>query len=52
MTTAAASDLAAKRRIVAHTCAHCGAAFTAIKKARYCSERCRQAAKYQRGKQS
>jgi len=45
-----ASELAAQRRRVSHTCPVCGATFTAIKTARYCSNACRQKAKYRRGK--
>jgi predicted nucleic acid-binding Zn ribbon protein len=40
--------LAALRRHVAHTCAVCGKAFSGLSRARYCSNRCRQAAKYAR----
>lgn len=43
-------DLAAMRVRVLHTCPNCSNDFTGIKKARYCSERCRQAAKYARQK--
>jgi predicted RNA-binding Zn-ribbon protein involved in translation (DUF1610 family) len=41
-------DLAALRRKTRHTCPVCGASFEAIRTAVYCSNRCRQAAKYQR----
>ena len=41
--------LSAMRPSRAVTCAHCGAVFTAKDpRATYCSNRCRQAAKYQR----
>lgn len=43
--------LAAMRRNETKRCAHCGASFTAIRTARYCSERCKQAAKYRRKKE-
>lgn len=36
------------RKIIAHTCAVCGIEFQALKTAKFCSNRCRQAAKYQR----
>ena len=36
------------RARISHTCPICGRVFTALKTARYCSNRCRQAAKYQR----
>ena len=43
--------LSAMRKDRAVTCAHCGAVFTAKDtRATYCSNRCRQAAKYQRKK--
>ena len=45
----AGSDLVAMRRQVDHTCAVCGDHFTAIKTARYCSEKCKQRAKRARG---
>jgi len=38
------------RKIIPHTCAVCGIEFQALKTAKYCSNRCRQAAKYQRSK--
>lgn len=44
-------DLASLRLRVLHTCPHCQNEFTGIKKAKYCSERCRQAAKYARTKE-
>ena len=45
--------LAAMRKDRAVTCAHCGAGFTAKDpRAKFCSNRCRQAAKYQRVKES
>jgi hypothetical protein len=40
------------RKIIQHTCPVCGASFTALKTAVYCSNACRQKAKYQRGKKS
>ena len=48
--TSPASALAAQRRRVSHTCPVCGKSFTALKTARYCSNACRQKAKYRRGK--
>ena len=49
MTPAAA--LRAMRPVKSYTCAVCGAGFTASDaRAKYCSNRCRQAAKYQRNK--
>jgi len=49
MTPAAA--LRAMRPVRSYTCAQCGRGFTASdERARYCSNRCRQAAKYQRVK--
>ena len=49
MTPAAA--LRAMRPVRSYTCAQCGCGFTASdERARYCSNRCRQAAKYQRVK--
>jgi len=47
-----AAELANLRRRVNHKCAVCGASFRAIKTAVYCSNACRQKAKYQRGKDS
>lgn len=46
----AARELADLRKKVGHTCPVCGKQFTAIKKAVYCSNACRQKAKYRRGK--
>jgi hypothetical protein len=43
MTTPGAT-LAALRELVPRTCGHCGKAFTAIKKARYCCHSCRSMA--------
>ena len=40
--------LAAQRRLVAHTCLQCRDEFTGIAIAKYCSNRCRQRAKYLR----
>jgi hypothetical protein len=45
-----ASELAAQRQRIGHVCPVCGASFVALKTARYCSNACRQRAKYQRGK--
>jgi ribosomal protein L34E len=42
--------LAAKRRRTWHQCAQCGKRFSGIAKAVYCSNACRQKAKYARGK--
>lgn len=50
MTDPSGRALAAQRRQVSHTCPVCGQTFTALKTARFCSNRCRQAAKYQRQK--
>lgn len=45
--------LSAMRKDQQVTCAHCGAGFTAKDpRAKFCSNRCRQAAKYQRVKES
>jgi predicted nucleic acid-binding Zn ribbon protein len=46
-----AKALAALRRRHRKNCAVCGKGFTAIKTARYCSNACRQKAKYRRSKQ-
>lgn len=46
----AASELAGLRKRVSHTCPICGVRFEAIKSAIYCSNACRQRAKYQRSK--
>lgn len=44
-----AAALRALRPVKSYTCAHCGRGFTATdSRARYCSNRCRQAVKYQR----
>ena len=40
------------RKVVDHTCKECGEPFQGIKKAVYCSNRCRQRAKYKRAKAS
>ena len=45
-----ASELASQRQRIGHVCPVCGASFTALKTARYCSNPCRQKAKYRRGK--
>jgi hypothetical protein len=42
--TTPGSALAALRELVPRTCGHCGKAFTAIKKARYCCHSCRSMA--------
>lgn len=49
MTTIVYSIVALRRRIP-HTCPICGQSFTAYTTAVYCSNRCRQAAKYRRQK--
>jgi len=46
----AASQLASMRRIVSHTCPVCETEFEGLKRAVYCSEACKQRAKYQRKK--
>lgn len=49
--TSPAAALRAMRPIRAYTCAHCGRGFAASdQRAKFCSNRCRQAAKYQRSK--
>jgi hypothetical protein len=45
-----ASELASQRQRIGHVCPVCGAAFVALKTARYCGNPCRQKAKYRRGK--
>lgn len=46
-----AAALRALRPVKSYNCAHCGRGFTATdSRARYCSNRCRQAVKYQRAK--
>lgn len=45
-TKTAGQSLAACRRQVQHTCPVCGNHFIALRTARFCSNRCRQAAKY------
>ena len=45
-----ASQLAAQRSRITKPCLQCGEEFTGIKIASYCSERCRQRAKYNRKK--
>lgn len=47
-----ASDLAKLRKRVDHLCPICGVTFKAIKTAKFCSNACRQKAKYQRDTQS
>ena len=44
------SAASAARTRAPKECASCGAEFTAIKTAKFCSNRCRQAAKYARSK--
>ena len=49
--TSPGATLAALRKDRLVVCAHCGATFTAKdSRARFCSNRCRQADKYQRNK--
>lgn len=43
-------DLGAMRRRINHVCPICGRTFVAIRKARFCSNRCRQAEKYRKTK--
>ena len=51
MTTSPGAALAAMRPTRAYRCLVCGASFTAKdRRAKYCSERCKQAAKYRRVK--
>jgi hypothetical protein len=47
----AARELAALRRRHSKECAVCGKGFKAIATARYCSNACRQRAKYKRNKE-
>jgi len=47
-----AAALNALRRRVDHICPVCEKGFKAIKKAVYCSEACKQKAKYKRSKQN
>ena len=42
--------LVAMRKIVDSNCWHCGKPIRGVKVKRYCDNRCRQAAKYQRQK--
>jgi len=44
------AQLAALRRQQVHVCAVCGEPFVGITLARYCSNRCRQAAKHERAR--
>jgi ribosomal protein L34E len=44
--------LAALRRRTRHRCAQCGKRFSGIAKALYCSNACRQKAKYERAKRA
>ena len=47
--TSPAAALRTMRPVNSYTCVHCGAVFTASDaRARYCSNRCQQAAKYSR----
>lgn len=48
--TNAGKKLASFRKRVEKTCQVCGAEITLLKQAKYCSNRCRQRAKYQRQK--
>jgi predicted nucleic acid-binding Zn ribbon protein len=51
MTTSPGAALAAMRPTRAYRCQVCGKFFTAKdRRAKYCSERCKQAAKYRRTK--
>lgn len=47
MTNPSAAELAELNQRIPHTCPVCGVRFTALKIARYCSNRCRQTAKRQ-----
>jgi ribosomal protein L34E len=44
------AKLAAMRRTTWHVCQICGKRFSGIATAKFCSNACRQKAKYQRGK--
>lgn len=46
----AAQQMFQLRKIIGHTCPICGIEFQALKIAKFCSNRCRQAAKYARKK--
>jgi len=46
----AASELAGMRQRVTHACLECEKEFEAIKTAKYCSNACRQRAKYYRNR--
>jgi recombinational DNA repair protein RecR len=46
--TTIASKLADMRKKVLHDCLQCGKRFSGIKVAKFCSDSCRQKAKYQR----
>ena len=50
--SAAGSILAARRQIEVHECEHCGKKFVGIKKAKYCSGKCRTAACRERRKKN
>ena len=51
MTTSPGAALAAMRPTRTYRCQVCGVTFTAQdRRAKYCSERCKQAAKYRRAK--
>jgi len=45
-----AQALSAMRKRIKHKCQVCGKSFKAIKTAKYCSNACRQRAKYERTK--
>jgi predicted nucleic acid-binding Zn ribbon protein len=46
----AGKELAALRKRIKKNCVVCGREMVALKQAKYCSNRCRQRAKYQRKK--
>jgi predicted nucleic acid-binding Zn ribbon protein len=48
--TLVGKELAALRKRVKKNCVVCGREIVALKQAKYCSNRCRQRAKYQRQK--
>jgi predicted nucleic acid-binding Zn ribbon protein len=51
MSTSPGAALAAMRPTRTYRCHVCGTTFTAVdRRAKYCSERCKQAAKYRRAK--
>lgn len=47
-----AAELAAMRKIHEHKCTQCGEPFEGIRQAKYCSEACKQRAKYARKKEA